>query len=323
MDEKIISEIQTLVLPILRERNITLAIKREDLIHPEISGNKWRKLKYNIQKVKDGNYDSILTFGGAFSNHIAATAAAGHKYGIKTIGLIRGEERLPLNPTLQRARDLGMDIHYISRQDYGLKEDFDYINELRGKHGRFVHVPEGGSNYLGINGCMEILDKTSVAYDLICLPVGTAGTISGIALTLGENQKLIGFSALKGVDHLEKIKSNLSQFITEESDLEALMSRIEIVDEQEFGGYAKIDRNLMAFVRAFKETHDILLDPVYTGKMMYMLMQMLSAEKRFEGKSVLAIHTGGIQGIKGFEYRGIINLSGLKLVLSKTYFFIQ
>jgi len=306
MDSIISSDIQLLDMGCLSGKETKVSIKREDLIHPEISGNKWRKLKYNLQKVKDQHYDCILTFGGAFSNHIAATAAAGNAHDVKTIGLIRGEERLPLNPTLSQAKELGMEIHYLSREQYNLKEDWDFIGELRTRFGRFVLVPEGGSNYLGINGCMEIMDSEAKKYDVICVPVGTAGTISGMALTLEEHQLLIGFSALKGLDHFEQIRKNLTQFISDEKELNEILSRIQIIDETEFGGYAKIDAKLMTYIAKFQEEHSILLDPVYTGKMMYRLENMLKESEDYNGKNILAIHTGGIQGMKGFEYRGII-----------------
>ncbi len=284
-----------------------LSMLREDEIHVDISGNKWRKLKYNMQKANHLKYKMVLTFGGAFSNHIAATAAAGREYGIQTIGLIRGEERLPLNPTLARATSDGMRIEYISRSDYRMKEDYDYIDSLRIRYGRFLLIPEGGTNYLGINGCMEILNEETDDYDLIVVPVGTGGTLTGIALSIKEEQSILGFSALKGVDYEPFMKNGIANFLQNEEEKNQILSRITILQDVQFGGYAKINKELMDFIREFKEEQHILLDPVYTAKMMFGLIQMIEKGLLSNYKNILAIHTGGLQGLTGFQHRGIID----------------
>ena len=166
----------------LNNRNIRLFIKRDDLIHPEVSGNKWRKLKWNIENVLETGRDTILTFGGAHSNHIAATAAAAALYQLKSIGIIRGEEADPENPTLSFAREKGMELHRVSRSEYRRKEDRDYIESLRHQFGSFYYIPEGGQNHYGVQGCTELMKELNQNYDRIFVSCGTATTISGMVI---------------------------------------------------------------------------------------------------------------------------------------------
>ena len=188
--------LQKIEAEFLNKKNIKLYVLREDLIHPEISGNKWRKLKYNIKDAKEKGVETVLTFGGAFSNHIVATAAAGNVFGIKTIGIIRGEEKLPLNPTLQLAKDNGMHFKYVSREAYRNKNEYPFINGLKSEFGAVYVIPEGGSNALAVKGCAEIVDNINIEYDVICCACGTGGTIAGIISST--NKQVLGFPALKG-----------------------------------------------------------------------------------------------------------------------------
>ena len=279
-------------IPIINQNNYLLDLKREDLLHPEVSGNKFRKLKYNLLEAKKLGFDRILTFGGAYSNHISATAAAGKEMGIKTIGIIRGEElsnKINENPTLSFAIECGMKLYFISRSDYRKKIETDFITELKEKYGSFYLVPEGGTNDLAVKGCEEILTKNDTAYDYICTAVGTGGTIAGLVKASKSHQKILGFSALKGTFQKSEIEKYASK------------SNYTILDDYCFGGYAKIDKELIRFINEFKEKTGIPLDPIYTGKMMFGIFDLIKKGYFKENSSILAIHTGGLQGIAGMN----------------------
>lgn len=267
-------------------------IKREDLIHPFVSGNKFRKLKYNLIEAKVQKKQTLLTFGGAFSNHIAATAAAGKEYGFKTIGIIRGEElidKIDKNPTLAFAKAQGMQLHFISREKYKLKESEDFQNTLTERFGDFYLLPEGGTNALAVKGCEEILTKEDAVFDYICLPVGTGGTMAGIVNSSKPHQKIMGFSALKG------------NFLENEIKKWTTKTNWEITDAYCFGGYARINLELVDFINEFKNKTGIPLDPIYTGKMMYGIFERVKTGFFSKNSRILAIHTGGLQGIQGMN----------------------
>lgn len=291
-----ISKKQQVKLPILDEKGVELCIKREDEIHPDVSGNKFRKLKYNIQEAQKLNKQTLLTFGGAFSNHILATAVAGNIVGLKTIGVIRGDElgvdlmkTLQNNSTLRKASENGMHFEFVSRADYRQKSEPDFISELENKFGNFYLVPEGGTNDLAIKGCQEILTNEDRKFNYICCAVGTGGTISGLINSTEKHQKVLGFPALKG----DFLKAEIQRF--------ANQNHWDLVTDYHFGGYAKYTDELIRFVNDFKKQTDIQLDPIYTGKMLFGILDMVAKNQFKKGDKILAIHTGGIQGISGFN----------------------
>ena len=274
------------------DNDIRLFIKREDLIHPFISGNKYRKLKYNLKEAKRIESKTLLTFGGAFSNHIAAVAFAGKQNGFKTIGIIRGEElaeKALLNPTLQFAKDNGMLFYFISRELYRNKTSIDFKDDLKNKFGDFYLIPEGGTNKLAVQGCEEILTKEDYQYNYICCCVGTGGTISGLINSSQSHQKILGFPALKG------------DFLSREILKFAKTNNWELISDYHFGGYAKINESLIAFINRFQSDHNILLDPIYTGKMLYGIVDKIQKNQFEKGSKILAIHSGGLQGIVGIN----------------------
>lgn len=274
--------------------NNQVSLKPDYLIHPTVSGNKYRKLKYNLQKVQSENYKGILTFGGAFSNHIAATAAAGLALNIPTVGVIRGEElasKKELNSTLNYAKSCGMHLEYVSRSDYKQKNDPTYLKLLLENFKNFYVIPEGGTNGLAIKGCQEILSQEDLAFDIICCAVGTGGTIAGLINSSLPTQKIIGFPALKG------------GFLNEDICKFASQSNWELWGAYHFGGYAKVDSKLITFMNHFKTTYKIPLDPVYTAKMMYGIFDAIQTGKIPKNAKVLAIHTGGLQGVEGMNLR--------------------
>ncbi|MBM1105911.1 1-aminocyclopropane-1-carboxylate deaminase/D-cysteine desulfhydrase [Aurantibacter crassamenti] len=283
---------QEIQLPILKEKNVSLFIKREDLLHPIISGNKFRKLKYNLQEAKRRGHTQLLTFGGAFSNHIAATACAGRENDLKTIGIIRGEELRDdflNNPTLKLAHEMGMQFKFISRKDYRNKADSSFLVELKNEFGEFYGLPEGGTNPLAVKGCEEILEAKDSCYNVVCCPVGTGGTIAGVINASLNEQFVLGFSALKG----DFLKEDIRKF--------AVKKNWNLVSEYHFGGYAKVTEELVQFINDFKLKTNISLDPIYTGKMVYGILDMIQKNHFKPGTQILAIHTGGLQGIAGMN----------------------
>jgi len=293
--------LQEIKEPCLTKHGVTLYLKREDLIHPTVSGNKWRKLKYNLIEATNGDHSKILTFGGAYSNHIYATAAAAKEAGLASIGIIRGEETLPLNDTLQFAYDQGMQLHYVSRSDYRLKEEDSFLNKLKDQFGECYLIPEGGSNTLAVKGCAEITEDIDLSYDLICSAVGTGGTLAGLIASHDSSVSVLGFSALKGEHFLEQEVLRLLKGYSANPQWE-------IVTEYHFGGYAKIKLGLIEFINSFYQKHQIVLDPIYTGKMMYGLYDLIRKGKIARGTSIVALHTGGLQGIKGIAERYGVSL---------------
>ncbi|NUY81838.1 1-aminocyclopropane-1-carboxylate deaminase/D-cysteine desulfhydrase [Flavobacterium sp. MAH-1] len=278
----------------LASTDVRLFVKREDLLHPTISGNKFRKLKYNLEAAKLQGKQTLLTFGGAFSNHIAAVAAAGKEYGFKTIGIIRGEElasQIQNNPTLTFASQNGMRLEFINRQDYRLKSEEAFLDTLESRFGDVFVLPEGGTNTLAVKGCEEILDTQDFEFDYICSAVGTGGTLAGLVNASAQNQKVLGFSALKGDFDSE----NITRFSTK--------TNWEIIIDYHFGGYAKVDAALIGFINRFYDENKIQLDPVYTGKMLFGLEDMIAKGRFAPGTKILAIHTGGLQGIAGMNQR--------------------
>lgn len=294
-----IPENQQIYLPILTTKEVELFIKREDTIHPFVSGNKFRKLKYNIAEAKQQKKETLLTFGGAFSNHIAATAAAGKMAGFKTIGIIRGDElgkdvakTLLQNETLRKAYESGMQFKFITREAYRSKTSEEFINQLKKEFGNFYLIPEGGTNALAVKGCEEILTNEDEKFNYICCAVGTGGTISGLINSAKKNQKVIGFPALKG------------DFLAEEITPYAKESKNwNLQTNYHFGGYGKYTEELIRFINEFKGKTGILLDPVYTAKMLFGILDLVAKDMFSKNSKILVIHTGGLQGIAGVNQK--------------------
>ena len=275
--------------------NITLYLKREDLIHPLVSGNKWRKLKYNLIDARSRGYNMVITFGGAFSNHIYATAAAGAACGLETVGIIRGEISEPLNSTLKQASEWGMKLIAVTREEYRKRSDPDYQAQLKEQFGKSYLIPEGGTNVLALKGCAEIT-AVPEKYHYWCVSCGTGGTLAGLLAGLGPNETVLGFPALKGGMFL---KEEIEQLL--KSAGISSQTRWRLITDYHFGGYARISKELVDFIISFRQKYRVLLDPIYTGKMMFGIADLLKRGFFQENSRVLAIHTGGLQGIAGIE----------------------
>ncbi|WP_445117022.1 1-aminocyclopropane-1-carboxylate deaminase/D-cysteine desulfhydrase [Acinetobacter sp. WZC-1] len=264
-----------------------LTIRRLDLIHPQISGNKFFKLKYNILHAQQSGFQGLITFGGAHSNHIAATAYAAHAAGLQSTGVIRGEELATkaLNPTLATARQFGMQLHFVSREQYRHRTQPEFLQQLAVMFPDHYLLPEGGTNQLAVQGCMEILSAQDRSdYDIICCAVGTGGTISGLIEASGTHQQVLGFSALKG------------NFLTQDIRHYTARTNWSITADYCFGGYARTTPQLLTFIQNFQQRHQIPLEPIYTGKMLYGIHDLIDRQYFPEQSRILVIHSGGLQG---------------------------
>lgn len=272
--------------PLLDKKKITLYIKREDQIHPYIFGNKWYKLKYNLIEAERLKKKTLLTFGGAYSNHIYAAAAAGKIFGFKTIGIIRGEEHLPLNAILKFAKNNYMLINYISRPDYRKKTSDEFINKLHKVYGDFYLLPEGGTNTLAVKGCAEIPSTIKISYDYLCTACGTGGTIAGLISGAKPGIKVLGFSVLKG-----------GQFLNNE--IMKLLSSLENGNEKNWelfldyhsGGYAKMNTELNSFIYEFEKNNNFKPDRIYLGKMLYGIYDLITKNYFKKDQTIIALNS--------------------------------
>ena len=271
------------------ESKVRLFIKREDLTHPEISGNKYWKMFYNVKKYleKEVSERKIITFGGAFSNHIAAAAALGNEFGIETLGIIRGnelEDSWQENPTLFSAHQNGMSFRFVTRETYRYKEKM--MKELQTEFPESLVVPEGGTNENAVEGIQYMLTDETNDFDYICSAVGTGGTVSGLSKFAQPHQKVIGFKAVKD-NSLENRIKNLSK-----------KDNFTLIDASD-GGFGKITDENVRFINEFYQYFGIVLEPVYTGKMLRKIFEMIADDYFPANSKILAFHTGGLQGIVG------------------------
>ena len=279
--------IQEIQDPILDKAGVRLLIKREDINHSFVSGNKWWKLKYNLEEAQRLSKKILLTFGGAYSNHIYSTAGAAHELGCKSIGIIRGEKTFPLNHTLSFAISKGMKLHYVTREQYRNKTESEFINRLYDLFGDFYLIPEGGTNTLAVTGCEELAKTLGHDFDYVCCSVGTGGTLAGLINGLPSNKKILGFSSLKGGEFLvEEVKRWLNRSLNNWS----------IISDYHFGGYGKTPDELKKFTEAFYKSFSVPLDPVYTSKLVYGVWDLVAKNFFNPGATVLILHSGGLQG---------------------------
>lgn len=286
--------------PLLVQHQINLWLKRDDLLHPIISGNKWRKLKYNLDYALTLGKNTLISMGGAYSNHLHALAYTGKHLNLKTIGIVRGERTKPLTPTLQDAEDWGMELRFISRSDFRLLRDNSDINGLTGINTNEYWLPEGGANPLALKGVAEIIDEIDIPFDILCVACGTAATLAGLNLRIPESIAVLGFAALKnmssnGQEKNSFLASNIQALLAESSH------QFDIIDDYHFGGFAKIDSRLMSFIIDFEEKTEIKLEPVYTGKMLYGIFDLIAKGYFKPGQRIIALHTGGLQGNRGYR----------------------
>lgn len=281
--------ISSIMHPLLDKNSAQLDMLRLDLLHPTISGNKWFKLKYNIQAARAENKTCLLSFGGAYSNHLHALAYAGKEFGMKTIGIIRGER--VENPTLHDCEKWGMQLCYISRSDYRLKADEHFLAAIQEKFPHAYIIPEGGKNALGVKGCTEILDGVDMEnYDFITCSVGTGATFAGLIDANYPKAELLGFKAVKNGEYLHR---SIEQYTSKRN--------WKLITNYHFGGFAKKNPELVSFMMDFRIKQGIELDFVYNAKMMFGLFNMIEQTTLFDQKKILAVHTGGLQGNRSLK----------------------
>ncbi|NJL13719.1 MAG: pyridoxal-phosphate dependent enzyme [Microscillaceae bacterium] len=285
-----------------RSRQIRLFVLRLDKIHPQMGGNKYYKLLDSLQVALAQNYRTLLTFGGAFSNHLYATAAAGKIFGLATLGLVRGEPVMPLNPTLAFAEKAGMQLHYLDRATYRRKNEAGFIEALRNQHGDFFLLPEGGTHPLALGGTARIYQQLPPEVDFVSLPVGTGGTMAGLMTALKNGQKVLGFAVLKNAGFLwGQMQLLLQQHFAlvgqtyPPSLSDWMKARATLLLDYHGGGYARVPPALIDFCHQFEQEWQIPIEPVYSGKMFWGLWDLLQKGAFPEGSRIVALHTGGLQ----------------------------
>jgi len=282
--------------PLFSEKGLTVSVLRLDMLHPVTGGNKWFKLKYNLDAFLKSGKEILVTMGGAWSNHIMATAAAGKEKGIQTVGIIRGEElNENSNEALKFATACGMKLFFVSRDEYRHIRRTEVIPDQhlssllshceRSEATFHYFLPEGGSNALAVKGCKEIVQHIQEDFDYIISAVGTGATLAGISSALNENQTEIGIPVLEGKDFLEK---NIL-------DLNGGRKNFKLIHDYSFGGYARTTVELESFCKNFSKSTDILIEPVYTGKMFFALNDLIRKNYFKKGSRIIAVHTGGVR----------------------------
>ena len=295
--------LQELDEPIAAAQGVRLLLWRDDLAHPDLPGNKARKLKYNLLRARDQGHHTLLTFGGAYSNHIAAVATAGRLFGFKTIGLIRGDAPTagaPLNPTLVQATAAGMALHYLDRSSYRRRNEAEFVVEQLAHFGPAYVLPEGGTNALALPGCAELVAeiRQAVDFDALAVAVGTGGTLAGLLTGLAGQQQAVGVAALKNGSFLRAEIDALTQQAVGQA-----YANYTLQTDYHFGGYAKYSTDLVKFIANFQQRHGVLLDPIYTGKLLFGVLDLIGQGTFAPGSTVVAIHTGVQQAWAGWEER--------------------
>lgn len=288
------SPLQPLEFQWAKERNLRFFVKRDDLIHEAVSGNKWRKLKFNVLQTKQANKSGILTFGGAFSNHILATAHACKTNSLQSLAIIRGDElNKNSNPILQQCSEWGMQFIFVSREEYTLKDDYEYLNELKDEYRAYQIVPEGGKNFLGMVGCQEIIGEINVDFNDIWLAQGTCTTSIGLALSCQSHQLVHGVPVLKGFDAIAETQQLMLRQGLGQDTVEDVLANLLIHDQYHFGGYGKTTEELLAFIEKMEREHQLPLDPVYTGKSFFAMLDHYQSNDEVD-KTIVFLHTGGL-----------------------------
>jgi len=295
--------------PLLAFANINVWMVNTTHVDVQASGNKFYKLIPNIEYAKQHAFESLLSFGGAYSNHIHALALSAQAYGFHSIGIIRGESAYAANPTLLDAKNAGMELVFVNRKEYRLRNDAVYLNELQKRYRYAFIIPEGGSNALAVKGCRRLMQQinASLSVDLVAVACGTGGTFAGLISGVKPAQAVFGFAVLKDTSLDQRVAGYLQQEDVI-SDGVNLANTYQIIDAA-YGGYAKLDAELLDFIMDWLEQTGILLDPIYTSKMCKRLLEMIQAGDIKAQTKLAIVHSGGLQAWRGMKAR-VIRLKG-------------
>ncbi|AOW77484.1 cysteine desulfhydrase [Colwellia sp. PAMC 20917] len=296
------SPLQKVTHPLFERHQLSVSIKRDDVIHPIISGNKWRKLKFNLRHAQAHNYIGVISFGGSFSNHIHALAFACHQQGLKSIGIIRGEKEYASNFTLSMAQRWGMKLHFVDRKSYRLRENKEYLAQLQLTYPDYLIVPEGGSNTLALAGVGEVITELNqqCEFDTLVTPVGSGGTLAGLIKADNNQHNLLGIAVLKQDGYLtEQVNSLLGDNLH--------FNNWQIMPEFHRGGYAKFNKEDAEKILSFSQQTGLIFEPVYSGKMILALLDLIDQQYFPKGHRLVLLHTGGLQGIGGLIERGLLS----------------
>jgi len=283
-----------------------LHLARLDLLPYPAGGNKWFKLKYNLLEAERLGIKQLLTFGGAYSNHLYATAEAADYFGFQSIGIVRGEEHSPLNDTLQYCVNKGMQLFYMSREDYRRKTQAGFIQHWMHEQGitNGYLIPEGGSNAFAVKGVQELVNILPSDTDIIATACGTGGTMAGLIAGIKSYQEVWGFAALKGADFL---RNDIQELLSEYPGASA--KKWTLLLDYHLGGYAKLSDELLSFIQQFKKEQGITLDPTYTSKLLFGLFDLANKKLLPKDKKIVVLHTGGLQAWDGLPEKKRIFLS--------------
>ncbi len=297
------SPVQQIIHPLFSAHQISVAIKRDDLIHPVISGNKWRKLKCNISAIDKATHQGILSFGGSYSNHIHALAYACYQHKLPCIGIIRGEVEYAKNFTLASAQQWGMQLHFVDRKTYRRRNDNDYLAELRQQFANYFIVPEGGSNTLALEGVGDVINELNqqAEFDTLITPVGSGGTLAGLVQADNNQHQLLGIAVLKQQGYLT---DSVNALLGEQA---SKFSNWQILNQFHRGGYAKFSAVDVQRLLTFKQQVNIPFEPVYSGKMILALLDLIESGYFPAGHRIMLLHTGGLQGLAGLCERKLLN----------------
>ena len=300
------SPLQIIETILSKQHGVNLLIKRDDLIHPTISGNKWRKLKYNLKHAKKSGSKLIISFGGAYSNHLHALAFAAQDVGIKVHAIVRGEYD-PLNPTIAAIKVQGVTVEFVSRLEYRQRNDAQYISQLQHKYPNATIIPEGGTNELAVQGVAELIDELPMSeIDYICVPCGSGGTTAGLLSRLPVNTKVISVPVLKNAAYLKEQIASLIRPLQWDN------TNLLFIEGYDFGGYGKIKPELLAFIEDFYQQTGVKIEPIYSGKMIFAICDLMSKGYFKRGSTIVLIHTGGMQGLDGMRQRKLVPQDWLK-----------
>lgn len=306
---KILSPITQMKLPLFQHHNIDVMVKRDDLIHPIISGNKWRKLKENLALVKANNKKGILSFGGAYSNHIHALAFACKEHQLASIGIIRGEQHYQTNATLSQARQWGMQLQFVDRATYRLRHQAEFLGQLAEQYPDYVIVPEGGSNSLALSGMADTIDELNeqTEYDDLFTATGSGGTLAGLIAADNNQHQLHGVAVLKQAEYLKQSIRELLPTPAKE------FTNWQLHLDYHCGGYGKFTEQDARNIQDIVQQTGIPFEPIYSGKMLLAFLDMVKQGYFKSGQRIVLLHTGGLQGLFGLAERGKVNLAQWRL----------